>query len=356
VGGVLLGCLALGVIEAAQLYFGDAGPGAGDWTVALIRTVPSWLFLAVLAPAPIWASRRWPFRGRAWGRTLVAHLGVALPFTITHLVLCAWWGATRPGSVMGMAEALVWLASGYFVYDVICYAAVVGGVHALQYHQAMARQEKDAAVVLDELRHARLKALDGQLHPHFVFNTLNAITGLAHRGDQRLVVDTLTAFSELLHATLAHGAPRLVSLRREVELLESYVAIHKARFGDRIDVVWEVGDGTRDLSVPTLLLQPLVENAVGHAIARNPRGGRVTVRSRREQDVLVLEVEDTGAGLNPEERASPGTGTGLATTRARLLELFPGRARLDIVSGGAGGTVVRATLPAADAGRSAEAP
>jgi hypothetical protein len=351
VGGVVVVCLALGLVEAAQLYFGDAGPGEGDWTVAVIRTIPSWFFLAVLAPIPVWTSGRWPFRGRAWGRVLAAHVGVALPFAFVHLVMCAWWGATRPGHVLGMGDALVWLASRYFVYDVICYAAVVGGVHALRYHQAMARLEREGAAVLDELRQARLKALDGQLHPHFVFNTLNAITGLAHRGDQRLVVETLTAFSELLHATLAHGSPRLVTLGREVELLESYVAIHRARFGDRIDVAWEIDDDTVDLSVPALLLQPLVENAVGHAIARNPRGGRVTVRARREGAMLVLHVADTGAGHDADGPGTPGSGTGLATTRARLEELFPGKARLDLMSGGADGTVVRAVLPAVGAER-----
>ncbi|MCL4818621.1 MAG: histidine kinase [Vicinamibacteria bacterium] len=217
---------------------------------------------------------------------------------------------------------------------------------ALQHAQAAARRSHEAERrELDQRvlsREAELKALRAQLQPHFLFNALNSISALttAHPAGAR---DMCVRLAEFLRLSLRHGQRDAIPLGEELGLVERYLAIEQVRFGDRLRVAWEVDENARAVPVPPLLLQPLVENAVGHGIAGLVEGGVVRVAAGRAGDRLWLEVENPVDVDAPPRRR--GEGVGLENVRRRLAAASGGRGRLE-AGGAAGSFRVRLELPA----------
>lgn len=193
-----------------------------------------------------------------------------------------------------------------------------------------------------QLDQAQLQTLKLQLHPHFLFNTLNAITALIHRAPDR-AERMVAGLSELLRISLGSAAEQEVPLSREIEVLEHYVDIQQERFQGRLVVHWEVAADVREALVPNLILQPLVENAIKHGIGPRAAGGRVEVTARRANDALRLVVRDDGVGEPmPQARRE---GVGLANARARLTSLYGEAHRLTAGAGAAGGFEVSIVIP-----------
>ena len=218
---------------------------------------------------------------------------------------------------------------------------MVGLAHALLYFDRAHAQERRASELQAQLAQARLDAISAQLNPHFLFNALNSIAELVHhdaaRADRMLV-----ALSALLRRSLDTSRLQRVSVREELEQLAQYHDIEKVRLGDRMQVRWHVADDCLDEVVPPLLLQPLVENAVVHAIARRTRPGSVRIGAARVNGMLWLQVEDDGAEGLPDVE---GNGIGLANTRSRLQAMYGPDAVLSIAPTEAGGTLVSLRLP-----------
>ena len=218
---------------------------------------------------------------------------------------------------------------------------VIGLVHALLASERAQAQERIAAELQARLAQARLDAIAAQLNPHFLFNALNSIAELVHHDAER-ADRMLVGLSELLRRSLDSSRLQSVPLREEFALLRHYLDIEKVRLGERMRVDWHVPEACLDESVPPLLLQPLVENAIVHAIARRLRPGGVRIEASLRGGELWLEVEDDGAEGQPDQS---GHGLGLANTRARLDALYGGRAALLIAPLPAGGTRVSLRLP-----------
>lgn len=218
---------------------------------------------------------------------------------------------------------------------------MIGLAHALLYFDRAHAQERLAAELQAQLAQARLDAISAQLNPHFLFNALNSIAELVHhdaaRADRMLV-----GLSALLRRSLDTSRLQWVSLREELVLLAEYLEIEKVRLGERLQVHWHVAEDCLDEAVPPLLLQPLVENAVVHAIARRLRPGSVRIRAGLVPTALWLEVEDDGAEGQADVE---GHGIGLANTRGRLQALYGDDAALSFEQTGAGGTRVSLRLP-----------
>ena len=218
---------------------------------------------------------------------------------------------------------------------------VIGLAHALLFSDQARAQERRAAELQGLLAQARLDAIAAQLNPHFLFNALNSIAELLHhdaaRADRMLV-----GLSALLRRSLESSRLQWVSLREELALLAQYLEIEKVRLGERMQVHWHVAEECLGEPVPPQLLQPLVENAVVHAIARRMRPGSVRIGARLLGGVLWLDVEDDGAEGLPE---AEGHGIGLANTRARLHALYGDDAALSLETTEAGGTRVSLRLP-----------
>lgn len=218
---------------------------------------------------------------------------------------------------------------------------VIGFAHALLFSDQASAQQRRAAELQAMLSQARLDAISAQLNPHFLFNALNSIAELVHhdaaRADQMLI-----ALSALLRRSLDSSRLQWVSLGEELDLLAHYLDIEKVRLGERMQVHWHVARDCLGEAVPPLLLQPLVENAVVHAIARRLNQGNVRITAGLVSGSLWLEVEDDGAEGQPD---AEGHGLGLANTRERLLALYGAAATLSIDDTEAGGTRVSLRLP-----------
>jgi sensor histidine kinase YesM len=217
-----------------------------------------------------------------------------------------------------------------FYLDVLTYWGIVGMYLALHYSN-----------LRTSLAEARLAALRAQLNPHFLFNTLNAISTLALKGDHSAVTETLGRLSSLLRAALDEHTEE-IALSREMAFLDDYVAIQRIRFADRLCVEKHVAPEALVGLVPTMILQPIVENAIKHGVEVGRGEGHVEVSAARDNGTLVIEVRDSGPGFDVK---TPRDGIGLANTRARLDQLYGPSSRLEYGSMSQGGASVKITIP-----------
>jgi sensor histidine kinase YesM len=326
------GAVALGAVQSALAVQAMTGRVSWRWIVPprLLDLVLGALFLPVL----LWLVRRPPARG-GWVAHVGALLAAAVAFTAVRSVAGVYleqW--LMPGLVFRGSR--IAKAMGEF----FAYAFLAGAVYALQLRRRLAGRERQALQLEARLSEARLEALASQLRPHFLFNTLNAISVLMHR-DPHAADLMLTRLADLLRATLRTPAEREVPLRAEMELLGRYLDIMRVRFGARLEVRECVPPELAEARVPPFVLQPLVENALEHGIERRAGAGRVEVSARAEGGRLRLVVADDGAGVRGEGRE----GVGLSNTRRRLEQMYGSACRLALEPGDGGGTRAVVEIP-----------
>jgi two-component system LytT family sensor kinase len=231
-----------------------------------------------------------------------------------------------------------------FYIDVIIAALIVIGVHALLYYRKFRAGELEQASLKAQLAQARLAALKMQLHPHFLFNTLHSISSLVLE-DPPKANSMIARLGDFLRLTLDHSDEQLVTLKEETEFLRCYLEIEQVRFGDRLTVEFQIEPGTLAAEVPHLILQPVVENAIQHAIAPRSAPGHIKVEAKRKNGVLRLEVRDSGSGLKADVDALDGQGVGLRNLRARLEQLYGRDYSFEITNRPEGGVIATIQLP-----------
>ncbi len=242
------------------------------------------------------------------------------------------------------AQAMIGWSLTTLPFGVAVYFAVLGIEHATFYFAEARERAVHAARLSSQLAEARLGALRSQLNPHFLFNSLNAITVLVRDQDTPAATRMLEQLGEVLrqvlHADRAHEVP----LTEEIGFLERYLAIEQVRFSDRLRASFAVEPGLERALVPSFVLQPLVENALVHGLSRRTEGGTLTISVRREGEVLVLQVRNDGPAL---EAPAPGArpGLGLANTRERLATMYGPRGTLILADDPSGGVVATVRLP-----------
>ena len=289
---------------------------------------------------------RFPVEREPARRHLVLHLAFAFAIFALDVLLSA--GARivvyQPGP-FGPLELLTGVAVSDLVEDLLIYTIIVAVVHAFGYYTRYRERALQALALDHQLTQARLQALRMQLHPHFLFNTLNTIALLVRRDRKGEAVDTITALGDLLRNTL-HSEDACVPLRQELDLLRAYLGIERVRFGDQLDVRWDVAPDVLGAFVPNLMLQPLVENALKHGLAQQEEPGVLEISAQRVGPMLCLRVRDTGAGL-PEQDGHPVVrrGIGLQNTVERLHQLYGTDFAFDLRNHPAGGAVVDVALP-----------
>jgi LytS/YehU family sensor histidine kinase len=228
-----------------------------------------------------------------------------------------------------------------FLDELVIYLAVLAAGFARDYFLRYRAHAAESARLEAQLAEARLAALRMQLNPHFLFNTLHAVSALVERdpaGVRRLVA----RLSALLRHVLDSGARQEVTLAEELAFARDYLDIQRVRFQDRLRVEEEVPEDLLDALVPNLILQPLVENAIVHGVGRHESAGRIRIGARRDAECLELTVEDDGPGLSGDGR---GGGVGIGNTRARLAAMYGDEAALELRPAPAGGLVARVRLP-----------
>ena len=319
-----------------------AQPDGGEAFGRLIRMslASCWLW-ALYTPAILALSRRVRIDRTNWPRTVSIHLGASALATFLDVALMrAIAPYVNPGAPVTSTPLHAMFLRTLFLYS-LCYFVIVALAHVRYYASLSYERDLRAATLEGQLAEARLTALQGQLRPHFLFNTLNMIAEQVYT-DPAGADAMLTRLGVLLRSSFTEADRERVPLRRELELLESYIEIMRARFRGRLTFELHVDPTTLDALVPRFILQPLVENAIKHGVEPREEGGRVTVTARRDGDSVDLEVRDSGDGLAGAIRE----GTGVRNTRERLHHLYgTARQRFALSPAPGGGTIASVVIP-----------
>jgi two-component system, LytTR family, sensor kinase len=321
-------------LQALRLTSVNAKPGMPIEAGKLfLLNLALWYLPALMMPGIVAVARQFPLDVGRRGLAIAAHIAGALTFAFLHFVglmgvrFLLWtdggkWSGATWGQFLQrrIFEQLDW--------SLMVYAVIVGVSHAIAYyHESQERKLKEAHLET-RLMEARLKTLESELHPHFLFNTLHAISTLVHR-DPESADRMISRLSDLLRITFDRSGEPKVSLKEEIDFLQKYLDIEQTRFQDRLTVGVHIDPEALDGEVPRMILQPLVENALKHGIAGRSGGNNVQITAGREGERLWMQVRDNGAGLQVGTLKALRTGVGLSNTRARLDCLYGRHYRLE---------------------------
>lgn len=334
------------------------------WEPATLRELLfeffDWLLYAFLTPGVFALSKRWPLARPHLARRATLHLLFSLLFCVAwatsgqilRVILIRIFAPEMMQAAMqnGMVQfwrqfGVEWLSWIFITlpFGVAVYLCVVGIEHATRYFVEAREREVQVARLSEQLSSARFAALQAQLNPHFLFNTLNTIAVLVRDNDRQGAVRIVEHLSELLRRTLTRHRANEVTLGEELELVRQYVAIEQARFSDRLRPEFRIPDTLLSAALPSFALQHLVENAIRHGIARHPDAGLLLVTAERIGDVLQITVVDDGVGIDPEAPAPAGHG--IDNTRERLRALYGTNASLELARRAEGGTIATLRVP-----------
>jgi signal transduction histidine kinase len=342
----------LGVIYAGPIYYDVRSEGMGHaaWRI-FSWGILTWLAWAPLTPAMVWLARRYSLVEENWKRNLAIHVPAFLLVSMLHTAAAtAILLSIKPFDNMGPLPFAFWprfvsRLQGSFGSDLLLYGAVIGTCYALDYYRKYREREFLASRLEAQLAQAQLDSLRMQLHPHFLFNTLNSIVGLVRDNKNNAAVNMLVGLSDLLRHALEHSARHEVELREELNFIKLYLKLQEMRFSDRLEVEFDIDPATTRALVPNLILQPLTENALRHGIARSADPGLVGISSALTNGHLRLTVYDNGAGLPDDWQMKGSTGIGLANTAARLQQLYDDNHQFDIRNRDGGGVEVVILMP-----------
>lgn len=340
-----IGLLAASQDVVSSLIDGRPRPTAGR--IAVI--VSGWWYWALVTPSLVWLIRRFRMDEIGWWRFFAIHAFVSIAVTAGELstilpeLLFRDW---RPPEALGWIGTAQLIVLSRIVPDTLVYLAILGTASALEYYVSLRKRELRTSQLETQLAEARVAVLRAQLNPHFLFNTLNTVAGQIRVERGGAALRMLDRLGEMLRHALDHAQDAESPLESELQLLTCYTDIEKERFGNRLRVVLKVQPGVEKARVPTLLLQPLVENAIRHGISAREDGGTVTVSARRRGNRFRIGVKDDGAGIaDPRTRGPAEVGIGLANTMARLKNLYGDGASMSVGSVEPSGTEVIIDLP-----------
>jgi signal transduction histidine kinase len=337
---------ALAVVGAIATYgFWRLGNQSFPFWRAVAAEVPRWFAYALLTPVVFWAAQRFPLIPPHVTRHLAFHVGLSIGAAVAYSGAAALgihaFSPTRLPISAGRLFANNFL--GGLPATLPLYFGVLAVAMAMSYFARHRDVEVQAARLQAQLADARLAALQMQLHPHFLFNSLNTITVFARDGDNATVVRLLELLGETLRTTLRAAPQHEVSLGEEIAFVRKYLEIEEARFSDRLRVHVDVALDVANALVPAFVLQPLVENAIRHGIAGKSDSGSIEITARRTSDALELAVRDDGAGLSALRDGD--TGVGLSNTRERLRTLYGDAASLTVAPRDRSGVTSTVRIP-----------
>jgi signal transduction histidine kinase len=311
-----------------------------DWAEAILSGFATWYPWLVLGPGVFWVAARFPLEPDHWVVSLPTHVLAGFVFGVAHGVMRAGVGPWVDSTHIPPIKIIL----GQMLLTVLSYWVFVAAYQSLTNYRRFRERELRASQLESRLAQAQLEVLRMQLHPHFLFNTLHAVSTLIHR-DPEAADDMVSQLSDLLRMTFENIGRQEVSLREEIDFLQRYLDIQQTRFQDRLHVTLDIPSDTLDARVPNQALQPLVENAIRHGLDERTGEGAIEIAAREAGEVLTVTVRDNGPGLTPNGSAVKQEGVGLANTRARLRQLYGPDAVLEMTNHAQGGTLVTLRIP-----------
>lgn len=326
------------MIQAVRLHRAAEG-----WKSVLGELVFSYLWLG-LTPLIIWLSKSFRIEGGQRFKSVSIHLGACVIILLLQVFLFmvisipfGWYANLNPFS-----NRYFLLILNFTPSDVMFYWGIVVIEHALDYYRKLQERELKASQLEAQLAQSQLQVLKMQLHPHFLFNTLNAISALIRESPDE-ADEMVSRLGDLLRMTLETAGLQEVPFKQELEFLNHYLDIEQTRFQDRLKVEMAIEPETLDGLVPSMILQPLVENSVRHGVAPRPEGGCIKIKAWRDDSLLRLEVEDDGPGLGSDTPLKERVG--LTNTRARVRNLYGDEHSLKLRNAADGGLVASLSIP-----------
>ena len=342
----------LGIVYATPIYLEVRAEGMNHapskvfgWGILM------WAAWAPLTLVMVWLARRFSLVDHKLKNTLPVHIPAFFLISALHSAAATWITlVVKPFDEMGRSPAAFWprflsRMQGSFGADLLIYGAVIGVCYAIDYYRKYREREYAAAQLETQLAQAQLDSLRMQLHPHFLFNTLNGIVGLVRDQKNDAAVTMLVGLSDLLRHALEHSDDQEIELKDELNFSKLYLNIQQMRFSDRLNIDFDIEPATMKALVPNLLLQPLLENALSHGIGRSAAKGHIKIAATANNGSLRITVADNGAGLPTNWQMKTSTGIGLANTAARLLQLYGEKQRFDIHNRDEGGVEVEVVMP-----------
>ncbi|MFN0051619.1 MAG: sensor histidine kinase [Planctomycetales bacterium] len=318
------------------------------WWRSLLSTIPDWYLWAALTPLIVRLAHWYPLVDRrTLGPRLLMHCSAGAVLAMLHMFLSVsffLWLAPIPCMVTGWSEQFQLNFVSSYHWNVLIYALLVAITHAANYYSTSQSETRRAWQLEARLAQARLQALQAQIHPHFLFNTLNTIAELIHErpaAAEAMILHLAT----LLRQTLDGADAPIITLEEELESIRRYLEIELVRFEDRLTVRWAIDPQVRGALLPRLLLQPVIENAIRHGTSRVARHGQIDIRASGDGEKLQIEIRDNGAGLAPAEVKDRRGGVGLANIKARLREYFGDDQSFQLAAGPGQGAVAVLVLP-----------
>ncbi|MEE9244912.1 MAG: histidine kinase [Gemmatimonadota bacterium] len=340
----VIGLLSSGS-EVIDVLTGDTNASIWEPVLWELSSTYTW---ALLTPFIVIFTLRHKFTRIRWPKVLPLHVLAMVLFSIAHV-----------GTMVAIRKAAYWIVGDFYDFgnigletmyelfkDIVTFWTLVGFTYGFDYYRKYRARELQAAQLETQLAQVKLENLRQQLHPHFLFNTLNTISSIMHE-DVRAADAIITRLSDLLRMAMDTGDRHEVPVQEEIEALQIYLEIMQSRFHDRLSVALSIDPEARDALVPLLILQPLVENAIKHAVASRPGGGggRVFVTVERRNGSVRLEVRDDGPGSNETLEELLKKGFGLSSTIERLQQLYGDSQHSSVRNGPEGGFAVTLDLP-----------
>lgn len=351
IGSIWLG---FGLVDAVQTVFVMRGEGMHHAWVRLFWTcVVGWVPWALATPLVLWLGRRFPPVTLRPVGTWVVHLAACAAVGLTFAAWMTWMDFAFNPYLRNTSQgtfAHVWSGKFYsgILSFLVLYAAIVTVSYVLDSRERLALQQTETARLNELLSKAQLDALRRQIEPHFLFNTLNAVAGLVRERRNDAAVDMIAGLSDFLRRVLQDSSDQQVPLGEEMAFAQKYLDIQKVRFAERLQLSVDVPSELYPAQVPSLILQPMVENAVKHGIAKRAQGGAIRIAASRSDGMLTLKVSNDGPSLPAGwdldgEMARPGIG--MSNVRTRLRSLYGNAFELTMRNQDAGGVEVSVSLP-----------
>jgi two-component system, LytTR family, sensor kinase len=316
---LFVGWTLVALYFAVQAYFNPAATPRIPWSYALLVNFTYYYLWGLCTPLVVWLARRYPFHAGRWARALVVHVVASAVLTAAQILAAeAVLSSTGLRDTTGTLSKLTFAFAVNFQSSLPTYWLILFAWYAIDYYSRAVQLE-------GRFSQAQLQALRMQLNPHFLFNTLNSVSALMYT-DVEAADAMLARLSELLRLTVDRELKQEIPLEQELELVRRYLEIEKIRFEERLRVTIDVPPEAMRAMVPSLALQPLIENAIHHGIAPRREGGAIEIRAGRDNGQLHLSVADDGIGA----RQQPRERVGLANTRARLEQLYGAAQRLTL--------------------------